>query len=144
MTRRRKPKSPRNPRHLGGAALPAFPALPDETRPFTAVEAAEAIRVPGYMPAPEPQPCRCDEHKYGKRPGAGIVLYAGPDTVDMLCAMAVRDGRYEDIRGSFDDVETRYLKGFCRVERHLDMAIESGYRRVAAVRRAAAARAVAA
>ena len=40
--------------------------------------------------------CRCDEHKYGQRPGAGAVLYSGPDVVLLLERAAIRDGRYED------------------------------------------------
>jgi hypothetical protein len=40
--------------------------------------------------------CRCDDCKYGKTPGAGVVLYYGPDVVAMTEAAAIRDGRYED------------------------------------------------
>ena len=47
------------------------------------------------LPTPH-VPCRCDEHKYGQRPGVGAVLYSGPDAVLLLERAAIRDGRYED------------------------------------------------
>ena len=70
----------------------AVKATGQDTRPFTAVR-------------PDPEPCRCDEHKYGQRPGAGAVLYSGPDAVMLLIHGAIRDGRYEDIGADFDRVQ---------------------------------------
>jgi hypothetical protein len=59
------------------------------TGPFLAVTGS---------PAPEPEPpCRCDYHKYGQRPGTGVVLYAGDDAVWLRFGQDIRDGWYEDI-----------------------------------------------
>lgn len=83
-------------------------------------------------------PCRCDEHKYGQRPGAGVVLYAGPDVVETSWLAALRDGRYEDIDAYADLAEMRIEAEFEAHERNAWRTIESGKRRVAAVLRGAA------
>jgi hypothetical protein len=69
---------------------------------------AYAVRVPGQhtqpMPAVRPyvpQPCRCDEHKYGQNPGTDAMLYVGPDAVHLMINSAIRDGRYEDLRADY-------------------------------------------
>lgn len=48
------------------------------------------------------EPCRCDNHKYGQRPGCDAVLYSGPDAVLLMINAAIRDGRYEDIHAWLD------------------------------------------
>ena len=69
-----------------------------DTHPFAAVRP--------YAPqnACVPETCRCDEHKYGHRPGTDAVLYAGPDAMALVERAAIRDGRYEDALAYADHI----------------------------------------
>ena len=100
------------------------------------------LRAPDLLrpsPGPVPQPCGCDECKYAQSPpGAGVVLYTGPDVTETLLNAAIRDGRYEDIEARFDDIEIAAESRFSAAERNAWRTIESGYRRAEAVLRGAA------
>jgi hypothetical protein len=78
---------------------------PGEYAPGTFQGASLTGQPPEPPPPMEPPgPCRCDEHKYGHRPGADAVLYSGPDAVLLLINGAIRDGRYEDVHAYADAV----------------------------------------
>jgi hypothetical protein len=79
------------------------------------------------LPAP-PRPCRCDEHKYGHRPGNDAVLYAGPDAVLLMINSAIRDGRYEDIPADFDRVQHGVHARFDAAERQFARALQPAVR----------------
>lgn len=95
------------------------------------------------MTGPHPEPCRCDQHKYGQRPGTDAVLYAGPDAVTLTINSAIRDGRYEDIGADFDAVQHRAHAGFDasmrRIRRTLEPAVRADQRFQAAQAAKAAA-----
>ena len=79
------------------------------------------------MNAPE-QPCRCDQHKYGHRPGNDAVLYSGPDAVLLMINAAIRDGRYEDIHADFDAVQHSVHADFDASARRFARALQPAVR----------------
>lgn len=88
-----------------------------------------ALEVSGGYPGA----CRCDECLYGQPPGAGTVLYCRPGAADLLWALDVRDGRYEDIEGLFDAAWRESRKGFEAAARHSRQALALAWHRVEAV-----------
>ena len=78
-------------------------------------------------------PCRCDACLYGQPPGPGVVLYSRPGAADLLWALDVRDGRYEDIEGLFDATWRRSRQGFEAAARHSRQALALAWHRVEAV-----------
>ena len=82
---------------------------------------------------PRFEPCRCDEHKYGKNPGTDAVLYAGSDAVDLMILAAKRDGRYEDIDAGFDAVQARAHVAFNASARKFSAALLPVWRRYEAL-----------
>jgi hypothetical protein len=99
------------------AALRSDPLAPVPVRPS---------QVPA-VPA-----CRCEWCRYGRRPAADAVLYAGPDAVHLLERAAIRDGRYEDIPAGFDAVGARAHVGLNTVERRFAAALAPVWRRIEA------------
>lgn len=102
--------------------MPGFPAITADTHPAPPLippcrcEQCEwAVQVAGGYDGQ----CRCDACKYGRRPGAGVVLYSRPGSADLLWALDVRDGRYEDIEGLFDGAWRRSRQGFEAASRNV-------------------------
>lgn len=57
-----------------------------------------------------PDPCRCDQCKYGQRPpepGKDALLYYGPGVVDRTWQARVRTGQWDDIPAAFDTATAR-------------------------------------
>ncbi len=76
--------------------------------------------------------CRCEQCRYGRRPAADAVLYAGPDAVHLLERAAIRDGRYEDIHAGFDAARARAHVGLNAAERNFTAALAPVWRRIEA------------
>jgi hypothetical protein len=91
-------------------------------RPGTSTQPFPAVRP--YVP----QPCRCDQHKYGHRPGADAVLYSGADAVMLLTHAAIRDGRYEDVGAYADQVQHSIHASFDASERRFARALAPAWR----------------
>lgn len=107
-----------------------------DTQPISAVRP--------YLPvaAVTPASCRCDQHKYGQRPGADAALYAGEDAVMLLIHGAIRDGRYEDVHAYADEAEHAIAAKFDAAERRSRRTLAPAIRawqRADEARRAAAA-----
>lgn len=141
-----------------GSAPRSFPALPDEpvrrhaNDPFT----REPVSVPAgkrlnrhavadnrkyrdwltsqkdetTSVVQELQPCRCDDCKYGQQPGKGVVLYIGPDAIQLQIEQAHRDGRYLDTEAAFDEVQIAATKAITAAERKAHKAIDRGWRQI--------------
>jgi hypothetical protein len=93
-----------------------------DTQPFTAVR---PFLTAGHPPNPG---CRCDEHKYGQRPGTDAVLYTGPDAVMLLIHGAIRDGRYEDVHAYADEAQHAIAARFDAVERRYQRTLAPAIR----------------
>ena len=115
--------------------MPGFPAVraqpePEPMIPPCRCEQCEwAVDVAGGFNGP----CNCDACKYGQRPGAGIVLYSRPGSADLLWALDVRDGRYEDIEGLFDAAWRRSRQGFETAARNARRTFDIARQRTKAV-----------
>ena len=118
----------------GASEVGVMPEPPeDETRAFTAVELAEATTEPEPEPARHDDPCRCDEHKYGQRPGNGLILHTGPDVVNLMIDRALRDGRYEDIEAyAHDAAPLKVHLPAVEAARRIHRDVASGYQRICA------------
>ena len=84
------------------------------------------------------QPCRCDEHKYGQRPGTDAILYAGQDVVYLMERAAIRDGRYEDAEAFGARVHRGRLADFDAHFEHVRQTLSKGARQIAQIRGVAA------
>ena len=105
-----------------------LPAVVDMTpEPCTCEFCEWAAQFPAWE-----RPCHCDECRYGHVPGAGLVLYSRRGGEALRRLVHVREGWYEDIPAGFDRVEVRYAARFAAAARRAHMALETGYRQVAA------------
>ena len=83
---------------------------------------------------PQPRPCRCDDCKYGQRPGADAVLYTGADAVYLLERAAIRDGRYEDAQAFGTKVHLGRMADFDAHHEHVRQTLSRGARQIAQIR----------
>jgi hypothetical protein len=115
--------------------MPGFPAVPVAAErppiipPCRCEQCEWALSAGGGYAGP----CRCDECLYGQPPATGVVLYSRPGSADLLWALDVRDGRYEDIEGLFDATWRRSRQGFESAARNARRAITIALHQVEAV-----------
>jgi hypothetical protein len=120
---------------------PGLAALVQDTPPGAAVEYEPTEQVPVAaerlepLPAtePEPQACRCDDCKYGKTPGTGAVLYAGPDAVHLRERAAIREGRMEDATAYGVQAHLHVNADFDAAAHHIRATLAAGWEGITAL-----------
>lgn len=117
-----------------GASSTGLADLVNQSRPMATATVWQPTQPMRAVSAEaRPEPCRCDYHKYGHPPGAGIVLYTRPGGEWLRWEAHIRDGLYEDvaaygaaaaheIRAAFDAVATRSERRFESIARRISAA----------------------